>query len=142
MPSFGKASLSQLASCHPKLQKVLLATIADGPDFAIVEGWRGKVAQNAAFDRGASQKRWPDGNHNNMKNGQPYSRAADLAPYPVDWKEGEKPHLRFAFLMGNVYAHAKVLGIKIRFGMDWNQNFIVDESFIDLPHVELAQDEL
>ena len=142
MPSFGKGSLMQLASCHPKLQKVLLATINDGPDFTIVEGWRGKAAQDAAFAAGLSQKKWPEGNHNNIRNNQPYSRAADIAPWPVDWKEGEKPHLRFAFLMGNLYAHAVVLGIKVRFGMDWNQNFIVDENFIDLPHVELAADEV
>lgn len=141
MPQFGKSSLSQLASCHPKLQKVLNEAIKY-VDFTIVEGWRGKAAQNAAFDRGASQKRWPNGNHNNMKDGQPYSRAADIAPYPIDWKEGEKPHLRFAFMMGAVYVCARDLGIRVRFGMDWNQNFIVDESFVDLPHVELHPDEV
>lgn len=136
MPQFGKGSLMQLATLHPKLQKVLNEAIKY-IDFTIVEGFRGKEAQNAAFKAGLSQKKWPDGNHNKNP-----SRAADIAPYPIDWKEGEKPHLRFAFMMGAVYICARDLGIKVRFGMDWNSNFIVDESFIDLPHVELHPDEV
>lgn len=141
MSQFGKVSLMNKATLHPKLAKVLDAVIND-IDFAITDGLRGKAAQNAAVSAGFSQVRWPNGNHNGTKaDNYSVSRAADLAPYPVDWKEGERPHLRFAFLMGAVYAHARRLNIRVRFGMDWNQNFIVDESFVDLPHVELHPDE-
>ena len=125
----------QLATCHPKLQKVLNEAIKY-VDFTVVEGHRGKEAQNLAFKNGLSKLQWPKGNHNATP-----SRAADIAPWPVDWKEGEKPHLRFAFMMGAVFVCAKDLGIRVRFGMDWNSNFIVDESFVDLPHVELHPDE-
>ena len=135
MAKFGKASLMHRATLHPKLQQVLDEAIKH-VDFTIVEGFRGKDAQDAAFQAGLSKLPWPQGNHNAYP-----SRAADIAPWPVDWKEGERPHLRFAFLMGVVYACSKQLGIRLRFGMDWNQNFIVDEGFVDLPHVELAASE-
>ena len=134
MPKFGAASLKQRATLHPRLAMVLDAAIVDF-DFAIIEGHRGKVAQNIAYAKGASQLPWPLGNHNKLP-----SRAADLAPYPVDWREGEKPHLRFAFMMGVIHAHAKRLGVRVRFGMDWNRNLDPrDESFLDLPHVELDE---
>jgi peptidoglycan L-alanyl-D-glutamate endopeptidase CwlK len=134
MPSFGLASKAQLATCHPRLQLVLNEAIKYF-DFMVVEGHRGKEAQNAAFKAGLSKLQWPNGNHNATP-----SRAADIAPYPVDWKEGEKPHLRFAFMMGVVLVCAKQLGVKIRFGMDWNRNLDPrDESFMDLPHVELDE---
>jgi hypothetical protein len=116
------------------LQQVLTAAIADF-DFVVVEGHRGKEAQNAAYAKGNSQLPWPKGNHNALP-----SRAADLAPYPVDWGEGEKPHLRFAFMMGVIHAHARRLGIKVRFGMDWNRNLDMrDEHFLDYGHVELDE---
>ena len=102
-------------------------------DFTVVEGHRGKAAQDAAYAKGFSQVRWPNGNHNAKP-----SRAADIAPYPIDWSNKEAAHLRFAFLMGVVLVCAKQLGVKVRFGMDWNRNLDPrDESFLDLPHVEL-----
>ena len=134
MPKFGAASLVQLATLDPRLQRVLKAAIAYF-DFVVVEGHRGKEAQNAAFAKGLSKQRWPNGNHNSTP-----SRAADIAPFPIDWSEGERPHLRFAFMQGVVYACARQLGIKVRFGMDWNRSLDQrDESFLDLPHVELDE---
>lgn len=134
MPKFGSASLAQLQTCHPRLQLVLNSAINDF-DFVVVEGFRGKDAQNAAYAKGLSKLPWPLGNHNKNP-----STAADCAPYPVDWSEREKAHLRFAFMQGVIYAHARRLGVKVRFGMDWNRNLDPrDESFIDLPHVELDE---
>lgn len=134
MPKFGTESERQLATCHPRLVLVLREAIKDF-DFAVIEGHRGEAAQNAAYAKHLSQLPWPKGNHNATP-----SRAADIAPYPVDWREGEKPHLRFAFMMGVVWSAAKRLGVKVRFGMDWNRNLDMrDESFIDMPHVELDE---
>jgi peptidoglycan L-alanyl-D-glutamate endopeptidase CwlK len=134
MPAFGSASRAQLATCHPRLQMVLNEAIKYF-DFVVVEGHRGKEAQNKAYAKGLSQLPWPRGNHNKNP-----STAADIAPYPVDWAEGEKRHLRFAFMQGVVHACAKKLGVKVRFGMDWNRNLDPrDERFLDLPHVELDE---
>lgn len=134
MPIFGSESRKQLATCDPRLQRVLTESVKFF-DFAVIEGHRGQVDQDKAFAKGLSKQKWPNGNHNKSP-----SRAADIAPYPIDWSEGEKPHLRFAMMMGVVLVCAANLGIKVRFGMDWNRNRDPrDESFLDLPHVELDE---
>lgn len=134
MPRFGKESERQLKTCDARLQRVLREAIKYF-DFVVVEGHRGKEAQNRAFAKGLSKVKWPNGNHNATP-----SRAADLAPYPIDWSDGTKPHLRFALMMGVVLVCANQLGVKVRFGMDWNRNLDPrDESFLDLPHVELDE---
>ena len=134
MPKFSKASIAQLSTCDRRLQAIANEAIKHF-DFVVVEGHRGKETQEKAFREGATQLHYPHGNHNATP-----SRAMDLAPYPIDWKEGEKPHLRFAFMMGVIWTVAQQFGIKVRFGMDWNRNLDPrDESFIDLPHVELDE---
>ncbi len=61
--------------------------------------------------------------------------AADMAPYPVDWNDRN----RFFYLAGIVKGCAARLGLKVRWGGDFNQdqNFRND-SFVDLPHFELV----
>ncbi len=130
MPTFSAESRRQLATCDQRLQ-FILQDVIQFVDFKVLEGHRNKEAQEAAFARGATKKHWPEGLHNSLP-----SRAVDIAPYPVDWKDTH----RFAFLMGMVSYAAKSRGIKVRFGMDWNQNgTILDEKFVDMPHVELAE---
>ncbi len=134
MPTFGHESLAQLATCDQRLQDILTDAIAL-IDFSVIEGHRGQVLQDRDFAKGLTKLKYPNGRHNAVP-----SRAADIAPFPLDWSEGERPHLRFAFLQGVVYACAHRRGIKVRFGMDWNRNFDPrDESFLDLPHVELDE---
>lgn len=134
MPTFGTASKAQLASCHPRLQLVLNEAIKDF-DFVVVEGHRGQVAQNAAFAKGLSKLKWPFGNHNKKP-----SKAADCAPYPVDWSNRTVAIARFGVMAGVILAHAKRLGVKLRFGWDWNRNLDPrDETFMDWPHVELDE---
>lgn len=132
MPKFGAASEAQLSTVHPSLVKVCRLAI-QVYDFAVIEGHRGKVAQDTAFARGASKKRWPLGEHNALP-----SRAVDLAPWPLDWREGELPHARFAILAGVMKFSAFVAGVQIRWGADWNRNWDPrDESFLDWGHFEL-----
>lgn len=133
MPKFGSASQKQLATCHPDLQRVLNEAIQI-VDFVVVEGHRGKEAQNAAFAKGLSKLPYPKGNHNALP-----SRAADIAPWPVDWSDNRKALERFVFMQGIVWACAHKLGIAIRWGGDWNRNLDMrDEgAFRDYPHVEL-----
>lgn len=134
MPIFGAASQKQRATLHPRLQMVLDDAI-QYIDFSIIEGHRNQADQEADFKKGLTKLHYPNGRHNSTP-----SKAADCAPYPIDWKEGELPHLRFAFMMGVIWQSAKRLGVKIRFGMDWNRNLDPrDESFLDLPHVELDE---
>lgn len=133
MPTFGNASEAQLKTCHPLLQQVLREAILIF-DFSVVEGYRGKVAQDAAYAKGFSKVRFPNGNHNKSP-----SLAADIAPYPIDWSEKRGAIERFVFMQGVVWACAERLGIKVRLGLDWNRNLDMrDETFRDYPHIELV----
>lgn len=132
MPEFGESSDQQLATLHPKLQ-VLLSEAIKYYDFTVLEGFRGEEKQNLAFAQGKSKVRWPEGKHNK----QP-SEAVDLAPYPIDWDSKVSSLMRFGILAGVIKTCAEKLGIKVRWGGDWNRNFDPrDETFHDWGHFEL-----
>lgn len=130
MPEFGATSEKQLATCHEDLQTVLRDAVQYF-DFSVVEGHRNEEDQEAAFARGASQKHWPDGNHNKLP-----SKAADCMPYPIDWSD--KGRERVILMAGFILASARRLGISVRWGGDWNMNDDTrDEGFRDIDHFEL-----
>ena len=138
MPNFSQASLDQLKTCHQKLQLIANAAIKIF-DFKVVEGFRDQADQHAAFLAGNSKLDWPNGNHN-----QNPSRAMDCYPWPVDFSDHPKNLERFVYMQGVFLATANSLGIKIRQGIDWNQNQDMrDEgSFRDYPHIELDKSEV
>lgn len=104
-------------------------------DFTVLEGHRNKEKQNKAYAEGKSKLQWPNGNHNKIP-----SEAFDFAPYPIDWSNKPAAVARFVFVSGVLLVCARILGIKIRFGWDWNQNFDPrDETFFDWGHVELVK---
>lgn len=113
-------SLSRLATCDERLQKVVTA-VAAYFDFTVLEGHRGQAAQDLAVQQGRSQTPWPKSKHNSVP-----SRAVDLAPYPIDWKN----EAAFMALAWAVAFEAGKLGIKIR----WGGTF---KTLRDLPHFEL-----
>src|SRR4051812_15777936 len=78
MAKFSIESELQLETCDSRLQRLMREAIKY-VDFKIVEGHRGKAAQEAAFAKGASKLHWPYGNHNATP-----SRAVDFAPFPVN----------------------------------------------------------
>lgn len=134
MPKFGKHSEARLLTCHPDLQRVLREAIIDGPDFTVLCGHRGQADQDAAVAAGLSKTPFPTSKHN----AQP-SLAVDIAPYPIDWND----HARFRALADHVMAAAARLGVRLRWGGDWDgdgktrQDGDPDERFVDLPHFEL-----
>lgn len=75
----------------------------------------------------------------------PLSRAVDASFYPHKWPvEGDKDYwkdwARLYYFGGVVMATAKGLGIKVRFGGDWNGNFnLKDENFYDGVHFEIKE---
>ncbi len=129
MPSFGKSSQDKLATCDPRLQKVFNEVIKYF-DCTVIEGHRGEEAQNKAFAEGKSKLKYPQGKHNKTP-----SLAADVLPYPIDWNDTN----RMRYFAGFVVGIAATMGIKLRWGGDWNQNTeLKDNSFNDLPHFELV----
>lgn len=127
MPEFSKISLTRLATCDERLQRLFHEVIRT-TDCAILEGHRDEAAQEIAFHDGKSDKHWPEGKHNSNP-----SDAVDAAPYPINWDDKERFYAFAAF----VKTTAKRLGIRIRLGADWNGDGIRNEKLIDLPHFEL-----
>ncbi len=133
MAHFGTESLAQLATCDPRLQQIANDAILL-TDFSIIEGHRGEAAQNADYAKGVSKLKWPNGRHNATP-----SRAFDFAPYPIDWSSKTTALARFLFVSGVLYCSARKIGIRIRFGWDWNGNMDPrDETFLDWGHCELV----
>ena len=94
-----------------------------------MEGHRSAERQDKLFEEGRTKVKYPNGRHNANP-----SRAVDVVPYPIDWDDRERFHLFAGFVLGI----AKSMGINLRWGGDWNQNFEVDDNnFDDFPHFEL-----
>ena len=128
MPKFGTRSKNALHSCDERLIKVFNEVIKT-VDCSVLEGHRDQIKQNKFYDEGKSKVKYPAGRHNKYP-----SMACDTVPYPVDWNDRERFHLFAGFVLGV----ANQMGIELRWGGDWNQNFEVDDNkFDDFPHFEL-----
>jgi len=130
MASLGKTSISRLQTCHKDLQSIVLA-VAATEQILVVCGARTKEEQAELFKKGLTKTL----NSKHLVNEKsPLSRAIDIAPYPVDWNNIAS----FYALSEKVLLKAKELGIKIRFGGDWNMDgSYKDNKFNDLLHYEL-----
>ena len=130
MPRFGKKSKERLATCEKDLQMVFNEVIKY-VDCSILEGHRKEDRQNSLYEVGKTKVRYPNGRHNASP-----SRAVDVTPYPVDWADRERQTLFAGFVLGV----ANQMGIKLRWGGDWDQDFEVkDNRFDDFPHFELKK---
>lgn len=157
MPSYGGTSRAHLSTCHRNIQKVFYKVI-ERYDCTVIIGHRDKETQNKAFKDKRSKVEYPNSFHNQMP-----SLAIDVAPYlkdypgHIDWrfhrelkqaiKEGNieeafdivhniKRWYHFAaFVIGVAFE----MGIKIRWGGDWDGDFnFKDQNFHDLPHFKLV----
>jgi peptidoglycan LD-endopeptidase CwlK len=136
MRKFSENSKSKLATCHRDLQTLFNHIILER-DCTIVCGFRGEEDQNAAFDSGHSQKRWPESKHNTVP-----SLAVDVVPYEVtglDW--GKLQSAEFAgYVMGVADQLLRIGSIshRIRRGVDWDGDYDVDDTkFWDACHFEI-----
>lgn len=122
----GTRSIERLNTIHPDLRRVVMKAFETMPfDITVIEGIRTKERQAELFAKGASKT---------MNSKHLTGRAVDLAPYPIDWNDKQ----RFVAMASHVLAAAKSLGVKVRWGGDWNQNGDwKDERFFDGPHFEL-----
>ena len=104
MPRFSAKSKSRLNTCDKRLVE-LFNEVVKGFDCTIIEGHRGKEKQDAAFNKGNSKVKFPNGKHNKSP-----SVAVDVAPYPIDWKDRD----RFHYFGGYVLGIAAKMGLRIR----------------------------
>lgn len=130
MPAFGASSEKQLATCHPDLQKVLREVVKHW-DCVVLEGKRSEAQQRINVANGASKTM--ESKHVYPLDGP--SLALDVAPFPVKWKD----YNRFYAFAGFVIGIATSMGIKLRWGGDWDSDRVFDDqTFNDLPHFELV----
>ena len=128
MPHFGAQSMTNLAGCDVRLQR-LFNEVVKHWDCTVTCGFRGEAAQHEAFVTGKSKLDWPNGNHNKMP-----SYAVDVAPFPVDYNDVNRIRVFAGFVLGV----ASQMNLNIRWGGDWNQNTEVkDNTFNDLVHFEI-----
>jgi peptidoglycan L-alanyl-D-glutamate endopeptidase CwlK len=128
MFKYSVQSKNNLATCHQDLQK-LFNEVIKNYDCSILQGWRSNEEQEELFKAGRSKLRAKQSKHNKNP-----SLAVDVVPYPVDWDDKD----RFYHFAGYVKGVADTMGIKIRWGGDWNNNnSFDDQTFDDLPHFEL-----
>jgi peptidoglycan L-alanyl-D-glutamate endopeptidase CwlK len=129
MANLSQKSLDRLNTCDPRLV-LLVKEVVKSFDCAVLVGHRTEAEQDDAFHQGLSKLQWPKSKHNSLP-----SMAVDLAPWPIDWNNVEQ----FCYFAGFVMGLAESMGIKLRWGGDWNENENPrDETFKDLVHFELA----
>jgi len=149
---FGKRSLVNLGEAHINLQRLFNAVI-QVIDCTVIHGHRSPKEQFEIFKKGRVLKNgvwvirnkkkvctYKDGTiKKSMHNHKP-AMAVDVVPYfanepHIRWEDKEK----FYFLAGVVAAKAKLLGIAIRWGGNWDgDDELHDQSFMDLGHFELV----
>ena len=134
---FGQRSLDRLNGVNTRLVSVVhraleLSTV----DFTVVEGLRSKQRQAQLYAQGRTTAgkivTWT------LKSKHIDGLAVDLAPFAdgkIDWSDSKK----FDAIAKAMFKAAAELGVKIRWGKDWNANGIIGErGEVDSPHFELV----
>ena len=135
MPRYSSRSKRRLATCDQRLQDVFNEVIKH-VDCSILEGYRNKERQNKLYDEKRTKVKYPNGRHNVNP-----SKAVDVTPYPVDWEDRERQTLFAGFVIGI----ARSMGIKIRWGGNWDMYSengrweVKDNRFDNFPHFEIKE---
>jgi len=136
MPSFSRSSASKLDTCDYALQRLFNDVIREF-DCTIIEGYRPPERQIELFNAGRSRVRV-------SKHNQSPSLAVDAAPFipgrGIPWpKEATyvKDLAHFYYFAGFVESRARVLGVPITWGGDWDRDHDLRQAFDDLVHFQL-----
>lgn len=139
MYTFGTSSQLKLDTVVPPLKELVTRALATGViDFSVVEGRRERERQDQYFSTGLSKVKWPDSKHNVLKP-EDLAKAVDLVPYiHGSGLSYARPHC--CVLAGIVLAIASMMGLKVRWGGNWDQDGepVTDQDFQDLVHFELV----
>ena len=126
MFKFGKRSKQRLKGVDAKLVNVLNELIKI-MDVTVIEGLRSEERQKELLAKGATKDKYSK----HME-----GKAVDIAPYPIDWKNRDGFH----YMGGMIRGIGQQLGVKIRWGGDWDSDGDVkDNGFDDLVHIELRE---
>ena len=156
MYQLGKTSSGRLLTCHPLLQMVVRHAIVMTPmDFAVDCGFRGREAQNQAFENEYSTKKFPYSWHNHLADpldvaegfarevDEELSMAVDLVPFLKGRKRWNLPkEIRWlnGWVMGAGMSLVLPHGFYLRSGVDWDMDGDQTEhKLVDAPHIELRR---
>lgn len=140
MYKFSARSLDNLVGVHPDLQDVVHMTMSmQIMDFSVVEGVRTKERQKQLYDAGKSKTL----RSKHLIQSDGYSHAVDLYPYPISMQAvnagNVKEITRFGVLAGIMLTCAKISGVKLINGMDWDgDGETLDHTFFDAPHFQIS----
>lgn len=127
-PTFSSRSLAALGTAHPDLRR-LFHEVVRHVDCTVLEGHRDHESQEQALVEGRSALAWPKSKHNAFP-----ALAVDVVPYPINWLDTQRMH----YFAGFVKGVALGLGIRIRWGGDWDGGTRTDDERLrDLPHFEI-----
>lgn len=127
MANYSQRSKDRLRTCDERLQQVFMEVLSLGIDHVVLEGHRTRERQADLLEQGKTKTM-------NSRHLASPSLAVDVAPYPIDWND----HERFYLFAGKVLGIALSMGIRLRWGGDWdNDGDVHDQSFMDLVHFEL-----
>ena len=138
--SFGARSLKNMEGVHPKLVRVLnLAIKKTKVDFMVIEGVRSLARQKQLYAQGRTTPgkvvTWTL-NSNHFKKADGFGHAVDILPAPYEWKDTAP----FDAVADAMFAAAKELGVRIRWGADWDRDGKPRErGETDSPHWELDE---
>lgn len=126
MPKFGKKSQERLRGVNSELVNVLFELVKI-MDVTIIEGVRSQERQDRLVAEGKSKTKFSK---------HITGRAVDLAGYPIDWEDRD----RFHYMGGMLRGIAHQMGVKVRWGGDWDGDGETrDNNFDDLVHIELKK---
>ena len=130
---YSDSSMEKLGTCDPRLQAVFTRA-ADFWDIKIIEGHRSVERQKALFLTGATNI---DGVRKKGKHNYSPSRAIDVAPLPLDWRDVQ----RFYQFGWAIVGLAHSMGVMLRWGGDWDADGDTqDQLFNDLVHFEVVDE--
>ena len=135
---FGPASLRNRVGVHPDLVRVMDRAIRFGVvDFSLDNGMRSQAEQDHFFATGASHVR--RSKHQEQDDG--WGHAIHAVPYPpeVNGVKVYDDEIRFAVLAGVILVAAKLEGVPVRWGGDWDgDGNNADSTLNDMAHWELV----
>ena len=133
-------SRTRLQGVHPDLIRVVERAIQlSRQDFTVLEGVRTPRRQRELYAQGRTKPgrkvTWTLNSRHFVDPKTGYGHAVDLAPFPIDWSDLTK----FGAISRAMFAAAGELGVKIRWGADWDRDGKPRErGESDSPHFELA----
>jgi peptidoglycan L-alanyl-D-glutamate endopeptidase CwlK len=132
---FSRSSLEKLSTCDSFLQIICKRALEVSKiDFGISCGYRSPEDQLKAYQEGKSKI---DGVTVKSKHNLIPSKAVDIFGYVNGKADYSIPVM--CYLAGAMDAVSADLGIKLRWGGNWDGDGIIltDQSFDDLPHFEI-----